>query len=52
MSIEIQYTILAVIIALCLGWMLRGIIRISRNKNKSGGCPGCALSDSCKKKKC
>ncbi len=61
MSLQLQYTIVAIIlIAACL-WMLRGILRLrskKRNCNCDGSkkrkesspvCSGCGLADACDK---
>ena len=45
----IQYSIVGLILLAALGWILWKLLR--KQKNSKGPCCGCALSDSCKKKK-
>lgn len=49
MSIEWQYTIVGILLGICLVLLLRGVIRVAGRKG-AGGCAGCSLSDTCVKK--
>lgn len=51
MSIEWQYTIVGLIIGICMVLLLRGVVKMARKKGGHGGCAGCALSDTCSKPK-
>ena len=41
----IQYTIVAIIIIGALVWMVRGILKMRKQKGK---CCGCSMADACK----
>lgn len=53
MSLEVQYTLVAIIIIAACIWMLRSFWRMRRSKRCDKGsdksaCAGCALSSTCK----
>ncbi len=44
----LQYIIVFIILAIAIGWMAYKLL-FKKEKDKSGGCCGCALSEKCNK---
>ena len=46
----IQWTIVALAVAGALIWLVVKVVKLRKIKNEGGGCCGCSIADSCKKK--